>query len=62
MSPSYLGSKQLYYSHFRAKKPNYRLDLGKTSYKDLDFARGEFLSLVGAPNESLWHIIIYYMF
>ena len=36
--------------------------MGKTSYKDLVFARGEFLRLVGAQNESLRHIIIYFMF
>ena len=56
-----LGSKQLSSSHFRAKKCLQRLDLGKTSYKDLVFARCEFLWLVGAPNESLRLIIIYYM-
>ena len=37
------------------------LDLGKTSYKDLVFAQGEVLSLVGAQNESLTIIIIYYI-
>ena len=35
---------------------------GKTSYKDLVFARNDFLRLVGGPNESLILIIIYYMF
>ena len=37
------------------------LDLGKTSYKDLVFARGEFLSVVGAQNEFVRLIIIYYI-
>ena len=37
------------------------LDLGKTSYKDLVFALGEFLRLVGAQKESLGIILIYYM-
>ena len=37
------------------------LDLGKTSYKDLVFAPGEFLSVVGAENESLRLILIYYI-
>ena len=37
------------------------LDFGKTSYKDLVFARGEFLRFFGAPNEYLRLIIIYYM-
>ena len=36
--------------------------MGKTSYKDLGFARNEFLRPVRAPNESLILIIIYYMF
>ena len=40
----------------------YRLDLIKTSYKDIVFARGEFLTLVGGRNESLRLIKIYYMF
>ena len=41
-------------THFRAK-------FRQTSYKDLVFARGEFLSVVGAQNESLRLIIIYYI-
>ena len=44
------------------KKPVQGLDLGKTSYKDLVFARGEFLSVVGAQNESLRITLMYYMF
>ena len=36
------------------------LDLGKTSYKDLVFALGDFLWLVGAQNEYLTLIIIDY--
>ena len=43
------------------KKLITRLDLGKASFKDLVFARGEFLRLVGAQNESLRVILIYYM-
>ena len=38
------------------------LDFGKTSSKDLVFARGEFLRFFGDPNESLRLIIVYYMF
>ena len=38
------------------------LDLGKTSYSAFFLARGEFLTLVGAQNESLRLIIIYFMF
>ena len=35
---------------------------GKTCFKDLVFARNEFLRLVEAPNEPLIVIIIYYIF
>ena len=38
------------------------MDLGKTSYKDLVFARGEFFSVVGGQNEALRIILMYYMF
>ena len=38
------------------------LDSGKTSYKDLVFARREFLRLVVSQNETLGIILIYYMF
>ena len=34
----------------------------ETSYKELVFARNNFLGPVGAPNESLILIIIYYIF
>ena len=37
------------------------LDLGKTSYKHLVFARSDFIKVVGAPNESLRLIIIQYI-
>ena len=53
-----LGTKLLYKIHIGAKKALKRLDFGKTSYKDLVFARGEFLRFFGAPNESLRLIII----
>ena len=43
------------------KKLVYKVDLGKTSYKDLVFARGEFLSVAGAQNESPRIILLYYM-
>ena len=48
-----MGWQQLFYSHFGTKILILGLDLGKTSYKDLVFARGEILSVVGAQNESL---------
>ena len=56
-----MGSQELCLSHFGAKIPILGLDLGKTSYKDLVFARGEILSLVGAQYESLSIIIMYYI-
>ena len=38
----------------------FRARFRQTSHKDLVFARGEFLSVVGAQNESLRFIMIYY--
>ena len=38
------------------------LNFGKTSYNDFVLERGEYLRLVGAPNESLGLITVYYMF
>ena len=38
------------------------VDLGKTFYKDLVFARGEFFSVVGDQNVALRIILMYYMF
>ena len=35
---------------------------GKTRYKDFVFTLNDFLRPVGAPNESLILIIVYYMF
>ena len=46
---------------FRNQIPILWLHLGKTSFKDLVFARGEILSVVGAQNESLRLITIYYV-
>ena len=42
-------------THFRAR-------FRQTSYKDLVFARGEFLSVVGAQNESLRILLMSYKF
>ena len=52
----------LIWDQFGAKIPIYGIDLGKTSYKDLVFAWGEFFSVVAAQNESLWVILMYYVF
>ena len=57
-----MGTKQLCESHFGAKKSISLLELGKTSYKHLVFALNDFLRIVGALNESVRLIIIYYMF
>ena len=37
----------------QSQKTRYMLDLGKTSYRDLVFAQGEFFSVVGGQKESL---------
>ena len=50
-----LESLQNQNTHFRAR-------FRQTSYKDIVFARGEFLSVIGAQNESLRTILMYYMF
>ena len=41
---------------------HFRVRFRETSYKDLVFARGEFLSVIGAQNESLRTILMYYIF
>ena len=53
MTITLLESLQSQNAHFRAQ-------FRQTSYKDLVFARCEILSLVGAKNETLSIIIIYY--
>ena len=49
-----LGSLRSQNTHFRAR-------FRQTGFKDLVFVRAEFLSVVGAQNESLRLIIIYYI-
>ena len=56
------GSKIALLDSHRSQKALLRLDYGKTSYNDFVLERGEYLKLIGAPNESLGLIIIYYMF
>ena len=46
----------------RSQKLFYRPYFGKTNFVDLVFAANDFLRVVGAPNESLILIIIYYIF
>ena len=45
----------------RSPNTHFRARFRQTSYKDLVFARGEFFTVVGAQNESLKLIIIYYI-
>ena len=44
----------------RSQNTHFRARFKQTSYKDLVFARGEFLSVAGAQNESIRLIKIYY--
>ena len=46
----------------RSQNTQFRARFRHTNYKDLVFARGEFLSVVGAQNESPRIILMYYMF
>ena len=46
----------------RSQKSLQRLDFGKTSYNHFVLARSKFLRVVGARNEVLRLIIIYYKF
>ena len=46
----------------RSEKSILKVIFRKTSYKELVLARNDFFRLVGAPNESLILLIIYYMF
>ena len=45
----------------RSQNTHFRARFRQTSFKDLVFVRGEFLSVVGAQNESLRLIIIFYI-
>ena len=45
----------------RSQNTQIKARFRQTSYKDLVFARGKFLSVVGGQNESLRLIIIYYI-
>ena len=46
----------------RSQNTQFRARFRQISYKGLVFARGEFLSVVGAQNESPRIILLYYMF
>ena len=57
-----LGSQQLLLESLWNQNTHFRARFRQTSYKDLVFARGEFLSVIGAQNESLRIILMSYMF
>ena len=57
-----LGSQQPLLESLWNQNTHFRARFRQTSYKDLVFARGEFLSVVGAQNESLRIILMSYMF
>ena len=57
-----LGSQQLLLESLWNRNTHFRARFRQTSYKDLVFARGEFLSVIGAQNESLRIILMSYMF
>ena len=58
----WFGSATTLLESLRNQNTHFRARFRQTSYKDLVFARGEFLSVVGAQNEALRIILMYYMF
>ena len=61
------GMTTTFLESLRSKNTHFRARFRQTSYKDLGFrdlvfARGEFLSVVADQNESLQIILMYYMF
>ena len=46
----------------RSQDTHFKARFGQTSYKNIVFARCEILSVVGAQNEFLRIILMYYMF
>ena len=57
-----LGSQQPLLESLWNQNTHFRARFRQTSYKDLVFARGESLSVVGAQNECLRIILMSYMF
>ena len=58
----WFGTPTTLLESLRSQSTHFRAPFRQTSYKDLVFARCEFLSVVGAQNESLRIILMYYMF
>ena len=62
MFQNWFGITTTLLESLRSQNTQFRARFRHTNYKDLVFARGEFLSVVGAQNESLRIILMYYMF
>ena len=58
----WFGTTTTLLESLRNQNTHFRARFRQTSYKDLVFARGEFLSFVGAQNESLRIILMSYTF
>ena len=58
----WFGTTTTLLESLRSQSTLFRARLRQTSYKDLVFARGEFLNVVGGQNKSLWIILMYYIF
>ena len=58
----WFGTTTTLLESLRSQSTHFRAQFRKTSYKGLVYARREFLSVVGAQNESLRIILMYYMF
>ena len=62
MFNNWFGITKTLLESLRSQNTHFRARFRQTSYKDLVFARGEFLSVVGAQNECLRIILMSYMF
>ena len=56
-----IGIKTTLLEPLQSKKSIFKAIFRQNNYKDLVFARNEFLRIVGSPNQSLILIIMYYM-
>ena len=62
MFNNWFGITKTLLESLRSQNTYFRARFRQTSYTDLVFARGEFLSVVGAQNESLRIILMSFMF
>ena len=58
----WFGITTTWLESLRSQNTHFRARFRQTSYKDVVFVRGEFLSVVGSQNETLRNILKYYMF